>query len=362
MKIGFISPHYAPYRGGVETLVQSIAERIASWGHRTEVLALDSTGTLPAQEEINRVMVRRFREWSPGDVYHVGLSMLSYLRAHRDDYDIVNAHNYHAMPLLWSSIIYNDRLVASPHYHGHGHTALANLLHPFYRPFGRWAVRRAQRVICATRAERALLLSHLGISKNRIAIVSNGIPLDQLRSARPLELTGVALVYVGRLMKYKRVDRAVAALAHLPQDYHLYVIGVGPEKAALEEQAQEAGVAHRVTFLTDVSDDELFRWYRSAQVLVMMSEAESFPMTSLEAMAGGSRVVCGPFPPFVELAARFPQDMLVVNDASDQALAERIRTAAETPGRVEADLNDFSWDVVARTTLAVFESVIASKG
>jgi len=107
-----------PYRGGIETLVQSVAERLVSWGHQVDVLTLTTAATLPGKQEINRVVVRRFRERLSGDVYPIGLPLLPYLLAHREDYDVVNAHNYHAIPLLWSSLAGFRRLVVSTHYHG----------------------------------------------------------------------------------------------------------------------------------------------------------------------------------------------------------------------------------------------------
>jgi len=357
MKIAFVCHRYAPYRGGIETLVQAIAERLSAWGHQVEVLTVDTSGTLAAEEKVNGVTIRRFREWVPGGVYYVGLSLLPYLLARGRDYDIVNAHNFHAMPLLWASAACPSRLVASTHYHGHGHSGLANLMHPIYRPLGRWAVRRARRVICASDYERALVRSHLGVAEDRLDTVPDGIPLAALRSAQPLGLPGTALLYVGRLEKYKRVDLAIAALAGLPQDHRLYVIGKGPEELILRQQARQAQVADRVTFLKDVPNDMLFRWYRSAQVLVMLSEVESFPMTSLEAMAAGCRVICGSRPPFTELAKRYPEAVYTVRDDSPGTLVDQIRAAASVSARVDVDLSEYDWGSIARATLAIFTKV-----
>jgi glycosyltransferase involved in cell wall biosynthesis len=357
MRIGFVSPRYLPYKGGVETLVQAIAERLAAAGHQVEVLTLVDSAELPEIEVVNGVTVRRFKKWLPGDVFIVGLPLYFYLRAHWKDYDVVNAHSYHAMPLFWTGLVCPERLIASTHYHGKGHSRLANVLHPFYRPFGSWAVRRSQQVICASQFEQELVCTHFRVSQEKTVIVPDGIPLASLRTALPFELPGVTLLYVGRLEQYKRVDLAIAALACLPENYRLYVIGKGPEEQPLRQQTMDAGVSERVSFLKNVPDAELFRWYRSAQVLVMMSEAESFPMTSLEALAAGCRVVCNSNPPFTELAQRYPQDILAADNTSPQALASRIQSAAEIAGRANADLHDYSWDTVAQSTLKVFESV-----
>lgn len=355
MRIGFVCPHYTPFRGGIETLVQSIAERLAAWGHRVEVLTLTTSAANPEKEEINQVMVRRFRERLSGDAYPVGLPLLSYLLAHREDYDVVNAHNYHAIPLFWSSLAGFRRLVVSTHYHGKGHTRVANWMHPFYHPFGSWAVRRAHKIICASQFEQELVCAHFGVEKDKTKIIPDGLSLAALRSARPLDIPAPALLYVGRLEEYKRVDLAIAALSHLPEQYRLYIIGKGQQEGELRQQTSQMKVEDRVVFMKDVPDEMLYRWYRSAQVLVMMSEAESFPMTTIEALATGCRVVCGARSPFTELAARFPEAVFPVQDASPQVLADQIRIVTGLPERASVDLSPYDWDNIACETLKIFE-------
>ena len=361
MKIGFISPHYLPYRGGVETLVQAIAERLASSGHQVDVLTLDNSGKLPRQQEINQVMVRRFREWAPGDVYHVGLALFYYLLAHRNDYEIINAHSYHAMPLFWASAVCGERLVASTHYHGKGHSVLANMIHPFYRPLGRWALRRAQKVICASKFEQELVHAHLWVAEEKTVIVPDGISLVDLRSAQALDLQPYVLLYVGRLEKYKRADLAIASLSYLPKNFRLYIIGKGREEGELKQQAKQMHVDHRVVFMKDVSNDLLFQFYRSAQLLVMMSEAESFPMTCIEALATGCRVVCPDRSPFAELAIEFPEAVFPLQDPSAITLASQIKIIASLPARANVNLHRYDWDHIAQETLNIFEGVRSSR-
>ena len=360
MKIGFISPHYQPYRGGIETLVQAIAERLASSGHNVEVLTLDTSGELPVREEINRVLVRRFREWSPGDVYHVGLSLFKYILAHRSEYDIINAHSYHAMPLLWASITNSERLIASTHYHGQGHSVFANMIHPFYRPLGRWALRRAQKVICASKFEQELVRTHLQVAEGKTVIVPDGISLADLQAAPPLDIQPVVLLYVGRLEKYKRADLAIASLSYLPEYFRLYIIGKGREEDELKQLARQMQVEQRVVFLKDIPNDLLYQYYRTAQLLVMMSEAESFPMTCIEALATGCRVVCPDRSPYTELSIEFPQAVFLLRDASAITLADRIKKITSFPDRADVNLHRYDWDNIAHETLKIFEGVLES--
>ncbi len=60
MKIAYVTKHYAPFRGGVETHVEEIAVRMAAKGHAVEVLTQASDRRSPPVESIGGVVVRRF--------------------------------------------------------------------------------------------------------------------------------------------------------------------------------------------------------------------------------------------------------------------------------------------------------------
>jgi len=71
MKILFVTPRYYPHIGGVETHVQSIAERLVKRGYDVEVYATDPKGILPVIEVINGIKVRRFRSFAPNNAYYL---------------------------------------------------------------------------------------------------------------------------------------------------------------------------------------------------------------------------------------------------------------------------------------------------
>jgi glycosyltransferase involved in cell wall biosynthesis len=291
----------------------------------------------------------------------VGFSVFPYLLKHGNEYDLINAHNYHAMPIFWSSIASARRLVVSPHYHGKGHTGLANWIHPLYRPFGSWAIRRAQQVICASKFEKDLVCKHLRVSDNKIVIIPDGINLSALQSAKPLDIKPHALLFVGRLVEYKRVDLAISALYYLPEDFKLFIIGNGPQEDLLRNQAAKLNIDTRVEFLKNISDDMLYRWYQSSQILVMMSEAESFPMTAIEALAAGVKVVCQACEPFTELADQFPEAVFPLRDISPLSLANHLKYISSLPGRVNVDLKNYDWNFVSLNTLKIFEKVCMNR-
>lgn len=112
-------------------------------------------------------------------------------------------------------------------------------------------------------------------------------------SERP---AGVArIVAVGSLIPRKALDvllRAGAILAAADKRFEIVLAGSGPERAKLQSQAEDLGLADRVTFLGDVAD--VPRLLATAHVLAHPSRNEGLSNAILEAMAEGVPVVACP--------------------------------------------------------------------
>lgn len=109
---------------------------------------------------------------------------------------------------------------------------------------------------------------------------------------------GLRLLTVGSLIKRKRIDAVIGALALLDsQAVTLTVVGSGDAEpgtaAALRRLPRRLGVGERVTFLGSLDDGELDRAYREHDLFVLPSQYEGFGMVYLEAMARGMPVIAG---------------------------------------------------------------------
>jgi glycosyltransferase involved in cell wall biosynthesis len=101
------------------------------------------------------------------------------------------------------------------------------------------------------------------------------------------------LLQVGRLDERKGVDTAIEALAHLPAEARLDVLGRGDDgyRQDLQQLSARLGVAERVHFAV-VDRDELRRRYREADVFLFPTNwEEPFGLVPVEAMACGTPVV-----------------------------------------------------------------------
>jgi glycosyltransferase involved in cell wall biosynthesis len=91
-------------------------------------------------------------------------------------------------------------------------------------------------------------------------------------------------VVAGRQTPYKRIDLAVEACSRL--NVPLIVIGRGPEHHRLEKLAGRS-----VTFLQNVTDEEMPKHFQSANAFIFPTNIEDFGVTGVEAMAAGTPVI-----------------------------------------------------------------------
>jgi glycosyltransferase involved in cell wall biosynthesis len=335
MRILQVTPGYYPVMGGVERHVQDISEALTEHGHEVVVATVAQDRYLPRHEVVVGVTIQRFHALGAYPfLFPVGL--FRYLHEQARHFDIVHAHNFHALPQLLAGLACPQRTVITPYYHGHGHTHLTDALHQIYDPFAMAAVRRMNRIICLSPSEADLVARDFQIARSKISVVPS---ITTVSAFHPEAVVGQKprtadqtrlILSVGRLDTYKRIDRLIHALAYLPTELELAVVGTGPEHDGLEQLANRLGVRDRVRFLGRVGDEELQSWYRRADIVVSLSTSESFGRVVVEALAAGCFVVGSDIPAFRDFAAEFPEAVALVAPATaPQDVAAAVRTMSE---------------------------------
>lgn len=99
------------------------------------------------------------------------------------------------------------------------------------------------------------------------------------------------LLFVGRLTAQKGVDLLLRALAELPSNVSLDVVGDGVEAEALRRLAASLGVAPRVRWHPPVPQQRLVDFYRAATALVVPSVEEGLGLVAVEALLCETPVV-----------------------------------------------------------------------
>ncbi|MGC6482628.1 MAG: glycosyltransferase [Synechococcus sp.] len=126
----------------------------------------------------------------------------------------------------------------------------------------------------------------------QVALLPNPLPMPLVPAAVGTARDRQGLVTVARLVPQKGIDvliRALEQTAGAAQAWTLTLVGDGPEREALEQQVQQAGLQQRVQFLGFCPDPQPF--LLQASVFVLPSRFEGMPNALLEAMAAGLAVV-----------------------------------------------------------------------
>jgi glycosyltransferase involved in cell wall biosynthesis len=103
---------------------------------------------------------------------------------------------------------------------------------------------------------------------------------------------GKTVLTVTRLTnKQKRTSDLIQAMAELPQEWTLDIVGTGPDRDMLERLAADLNLSSRVRFHGFVGRAEVRDLFRRCGVYAMPSANEGLAVAALEAMACGAAVV-----------------------------------------------------------------------
>ncbi|MGW7821140.1 glycosyltransferase [Streptomyces puniciscabiei] len=227
--------------------------------------------------------------------------------------------------------------------------------------------------IIATCSDEVAELKAMGLDEERISVVPCGVDPDQFTPAPGARPAGARrrLLSVGRLVPRKGFDRAIRALASIP-DAELIVAG-GPESDLLgtDTEAQrlygiagEYGVSDRVTLLGGVGRARMPRLMAGADLVLSLPRYEPFGIVPLEAMACATPVVATAVGGQLDTVVDGTTGVLVPAD-DDYDLGAVVRSLLADPDRLarygaagrERVLTHYTWDRVADGVAGVYGAV-----
>jgi len=226
-----------------------------------------------------------------------------------------------------------------------------------------------------------------GVTKDKITIVrpSPSLPLDTVATpemtAKTREKYGLGsdftVLTVGRLVTRKGHATCIEAVADLVKRgvaVKYLIVGEGPARAALEQKAQDLGVANQVKFTGAVAKEELSSIYGACDVFVMVpkstgADVEGFGIVYLEANLLGKPVIGSRSGGVIDAVIDGYNGLLVNPDdtaaltaalqslVNDSALREKLGRQGRT--RV---LDEFGWHRQVAPLLGAFATYLKENG
>jgi len=376
VRIVQVAPFFYPHAGGVESHVRSLAQEFVREGHDVTVVTSRYRSFLPREERMEGYRIVRTR--TLGVALNTPFDYGAYSALCHIDADVVHLHYPPPLTSFFATRALNHRNIpVCLTYHcdlylsGLAGRLLAGL---YQRVFLPPTLRSVDRIVVHTRSYGVTSVMLRG---RDLAIIPSVVDLDRFRPGLDtsalrgdLRLEGKrVLAFTGRLVPHKGVDVILQALARLPDDVVLVVIGAGPRLPSLLGMARRLGVADRVRFCARVTDDNLPRYLALGDVFVFPSQSrlEGFGLAVAEAMAAGLPVVIADMPGVREVIESGQEGLLAEPLLADD-LAEKIRTLLDdsalarrmgAAGRRRAE-ERYGLPTVARQLLSLYADLHAA--
>ena len=249
---------------------------------------------------------------------------------------------------------------------------LEHMQFPSHRSQCAEAMRGAAAVISVS-GEMADVAAEMGVARERLHVIPNGVDLDRFalrdrdeaRRTIGLPTDGRIITTVAHLKATKGHGDLVEALARLPDDVHLVIVGGdldrGRYRARLTGRVGELGLDGRVILAGRQPYDRVPLYLAAADVVCLASHREGCPNVVLEGLASGRPVVAtrvGAVPDLLTAG----QNGEIVPPCDPAALADGLRCALEQSWSEESirdSIRGRSWEAVAQDVLAVFRRALA---
>lgn len=271
--------------------------------------------------------------------------------------DIIHAHNPHyAYGIV--SLVKKKKIPLVITIHGSFH------YNEWEKPLLKHVFDAASAIIAINEPSRVEAIE-LGASPEKIALIHTGI---NARIFFPRKVTKKdRMLFVGRLVAWKKVDVLLKAFASLPKHYRAWsldIVGSGPEEEKLRTLTKELGVENRVVFHGEQTQEKLAELYSSSRISVFPHEYDSFGKTVIESLACGTPIVATDhdIPPSIRAGGWFYPHHLA---SQPSVLAETLVRALQSKqlakrGRdgLKVTRREFTWERVAEQNEKVYQRVL----
>jgi glycosyltransferase involved in cell wall biosynthesis len=300
------------------------------------------------------------------------IHFLNYCRKERFDILHVQWPFPHAIWAYFASRLYKAKTVLT----FHGAELLLIRTYPFVRHFLKHAISHADGITSNSSFTKSKILD---IKKTTVNIVGFGPAVGQVQSdaSRDYEKKSnprKQILFVGRFVERKGVEYLIRAMPEITAgvDSELVLVGTGDLEQELRQLAGDLGVDQRVKFVGVVSNEELDRRYREADVFVLPSivdskgDTEGLGVVLIEALAYDTPVIASKVGGIVDIVKHRETGMLVP-EKDPSALAAAVVEVLENEGlarRLAEDGNrfikeKFDWDKLAGQLYDIYEQVLA---
>jgi glycosyltransferase involved in cell wall biosynthesis len=385
MKILQVIPYFVPAwaYGGPVPVAYQISKELVKRGHEVVVYTTDTLDQKARQKtgylETEGIKIYYFRNISNSLAwkrFFLSPGIMPRISKEIKTFDVIHLHEFRTFHNI--AVHHYAKKYSIPYVlHAHGSVATyfqkGTLKRIFDRLWGYKILRDATKVIAVTPMEAEQYKS-MGVSERRIEIVPNGIDLAEFddlpqrggfRKKYDLDYNQKMILYLGRIHKIKGLDVLAKAFADLSKELNnVKLVIAGPDDGylpALKQLIKKLQIEEKVLLPGPLYGEEKLKAYVDADVYVLPSIYETFPVGVLESCACGTPVIvtdrCG----IADVIDG--QAGLVVPYDKDQLSSAILRMIGDEKARCEFAKRgkslvgeQFTWEKIAKQLESIYES------
>ena len=404
LRIALLGYRSQPYGGGQGVYIKYLSKALVEAGHHVDVISGPPYPHLDPRVKLIKLpsldlfanglgslrprhlkSLTNIIEWVSkltggfAEPYTFGRRAVKYLRAHRDEYDLVHDNqslSYGMLKLQRLGIplvttlhhpITSDLRIALNAARSWHERLLIRRWHSFLN-MQKKVVRRLDNIVTVSECSRGDIARDFGIAPDHINLVYNGIDIDEFRP-----LPGVARL-PRRLMATASADAPLKGLRFLLKAYakllanypdlELLVVGKPQPGGDTERLLARLRLTDRVRFVSGISTEDMVRYYAEATLAVVPSVYEGFGMPASEAMACEVPVVSTDGGALPEVVGDAGVTVPAANaEALEAAIAQLLddparRAALGRAGRARME-QVFCWQLAAAEMVRYYRDVLA---
>lgn len=312
MNIGIFTDTYFPQVSGVATSIKTLKDQLEKDGHQVYIFTTTDPHVDKATYEKNifRFSSIPFISFTDRRIAVRGM-IQAYQIAKKLNLDIIHTQTEFSMGIIGKFVAKFLRIPCVHTYHTMyedylHYVAKGKLLRPVHVKDATLAFCHNMSGVVAPSKKVLDTLVRYGV-KSPIRIIPTGININKFATQSDFDLRkylGVdkdapVLLSVSRLAYEKNIKELINCMPTILADKpltQLVIVGDGPAGENLRKQVDDMKLNANVKFVGEINNDEVYKYYRDADLFVSTSNSESQGLTYIEAMAAGVKVVVASSP------------------------------------------------------------------
>ncbi|CAI2682570.1 glycosyltransferase family 4 protein [Apilactobacillus apinorum] len=317
MNIGIFTDTYFPQVSGVATSIKTLKDQLEKDGHQVYIFTTTDphVDKSACEKNIFRFSSIPFISFTDRRIAVRGM-IQAYQIAKKLNLDIIHTQTEFSMGIIGKVVAKFLRIPCVHTYHTMyedylHYVAKGKILRPIHVKDATLAFCHNMSGVVAPSTKVLDTLVRYGV-KSPIRIIPTGINIGKFNTDSDFDLRtdlGVSsdakiLLSVSRLAYEKNIKELINSMPDILKDQpntHLVIVGDGPAKDDLKQQTNDMNLNDNVHFVGEINNDEVYKYYHSADIFVSTSNSESQGLTYIEAMAAGVKVVVSSSPYTEEL-------------------------------------------------------------